>query len=103
MCREWEPLFAQQARLHPGLQFAWVDIEDEAQALGDVDVETFPTVLVARGNEVFFLGAIPPNPAQFARLLATLTAQAQPSGAVTSAAPAIWRRLRAHGLPRIAT
>jgi thioredoxin 1 len=99
VCREWQPLFAQAARLHSSFHFAWVDIEDEAEALGDVDIETFPTILVARGNDVFFMGPIPPTATQFTRLLATLTAQAQPSGAVPPHAAGLLARLKARVLP----
>jgi lipid A ethanolaminephosphotransferase len=42
------PHFEEQARAHPGLRFAWIDVEDEAEAMGDVDIETFPTLLVPR-------------------------------------------------------
>ena len=53
-CREWRDLFAQAAAAHPSLRFGWVDVEDEAAAMGDVDIETFPTLLVARGDQVLY-------------------------------------------------
>jgi thioredoxin 1 len=100
VCREWQPTFAAQARAHPHLRFAWVDVEDEDEAMGDVDIETFPTLLVARGDEVLFLGPIPPSSTQFTRLLATL--QAQPRGApgVAAEANALLQRLKPQVLPQ---
>ena len=50
-CRAYEPVLDALARLHAAaVQCVWVDIEDEAETLGDVDVEDFPTLLIARGN-----------------------------------------------------
>lgn len=49
VCREWRDAFERTAAAHSGLRFAWVDVEDEAEAMGDVDIETFPTLLIARG------------------------------------------------------
>jgi thioredoxin 1 len=72
VCRDWRDLFEQTAAAHPHLRFAWVDIEDEAQAMGDVDIETFPTMLVAKGSSARFFGPIQPSGPQLSRLLASL-------------------------------
>jgi thioredoxin 1 len=72
VCREWRDAFEQVAAAHPGLHFAWIDVEDEAQAMGDVDIETFPTMLVAQGETPRFFGPIQPSGAQLSRLIASL-------------------------------
>jgi thioredoxin 1 len=100
VCRDWLPLFTAQARTHPHMRFSWVDVEDEDDAMGDVDIETFPTLLVARGDTVLFLGPIPPSASQFTRMLATLQAQPQPAPGLPADANALLRRLRAQVLPR---
>jgi hypothetical protein len=94
VCRDWQPQFEQQARAHPQLHFAWVDIEDEAQAMGEVDVETFPTLLIARGDEARFLGPVPPSGPQLARLLASLQEATGPATGVPAGAQELLRRLR---------
>jgi thioredoxin 1 len=71
-CREWRGTFSEAAATHPDVHFAWIDIEDEAEAMGDVDVETFPTLLVAQGANPRFFGPVQPSGAQLARLLASL-------------------------------
>jgi thiol-disulfide isomerase/thioredoxin len=71
-CREYRPLFEQVARAHPGLRFAWVDIEDHADLADDFDVETFPTVLIASGGGTHFLGPLLPHMETLARLLSAL-------------------------------
>jgi hypothetical protein len=100
VCREWLPLFTGQARAHPQMRFAWVDVEDEDEAMGDVDIETFPTLLVARGDQVLFLGPIPPSATQFARMLATLEAQPNPSAGLAPESHGLLQRLRDEVLPR---
>ena len=61
VCREWRDAFTQAAAAHPELRFAWVDVEDEADAMGDVDIETFPTVLIAREGKPLFFGPVLPS------------------------------------------
>jgi thioredoxin 1 len=100
VCREWLPLFTEQARAHPHMRFAWVDVEDEDEAMGDVDIETFPTLLVARGDRVLFLGPIPPSATQFARMLATLQAQPDPAPGLAPESIGLLQRLRDEVLPR---
>lgn len=100
VCRDWRPLFEAQARAHPHMQFAWVDVEDEAAAMGDYEVETFPSLLVARGAEPLFLGPLPPSGAQIARLLATLQAQPQALPGLDPAAGALVRSLAPEVLGR---
>jgi thiol-disulfide isomerase/thioredoxin len=71
-CREYRPLFEQVARAHPGLRFAWVDIEDHAEIADDFDVQTFPTLLVADDAGTRFLGPLLPHAETLARLLGAL-------------------------------
>jgi thiol-disulfide isomerase/thioredoxin len=47
----------------------WVDIEDDEDALGGVDVVDFPTLLIARGDHIAFYGPVLPH-AQALRQLA---------------------------------
>ena len=47
-CDEYEPMFeGLQHRFGKAARFVWVDIEDEDEAMGPVDVENFPTLLIA--------------------------------------------------------
>ena len=100
VCREWLPQFTAQARAHAAMRFAWVDVEDEDETMGEVDIETFPTLLVARGDEVMYLAPIPPLGTQFTRLLARLRAQPAPDPGVPAEANALLARLRTEVLPR---
>ena len=99
VCREWRDAFTQAAAAHPELRFAWVDVEDEADAMGDVDIETFPTVLIAREGKPLFFGPVLPSGTQFTRLIASL--QDTPAGAAVSAEAApLLERLEDSVLPK---
>jgi len=60
-CDEYRPTFETVAGTHPDMRFAWIDIEDESDALGALalEVEDFPTVLVALDEDVRFFGTLP--------------------------------------------
>jgi thioredoxin 1 len=60
-CREYEIAFAQLAARHPEYRFVWIDIEDQADVVGDFDVENFPTLLIQRGATVTFFGTMEPE------------------------------------------
>ncbi|MBE7940541.1 MULTISPECIES: thioredoxin family protein [Ramlibacter] len=94
-CREWRAAFEAAQAAHPELRFAWVDIEDESDAMGEVDVETFPTLLVARGTRPLFLGPVLPSAPGFERLLASLLhgGDEQPSATVPAEAGPLLARL----------
>ena len=70
-CRDYRETFARFAREHADTRFAWIDIEDQSDVLApfDLDIEDFPTLLIARGNELRFLGAVTPHAATLERTL----------------------------------
>ena len=50
-------------------EFTRIDIEDEAALLDNVEVENFPTLLIARGDRVLFFGTITPHAQTLMRLV----------------------------------
>ncbi|MBU6502382.1 MAG: thioredoxin family protein [Burkholderiales bacterium] len=82
-CRDYRAVFDALGAAHPGLQFIWVDIEDQADLVGDVEVETFPTLLIADGPTPRFFGPLTPQPQTLARVIEGLA----PQGAGLTAAP----------------
>ncbi len=63
-CRSYRTTFAELAARHPECCFVWVDVEDHADALGDFDVENFPTLLIQRmddAGDVLFFGPVLPH------------------------------------------
>ncbi len=94
-CGIYRPLFDELARAHPGVRFEWVDIEDESDIAGDLDVETFPTLLIADGERALFLGPLLPQAPVLARLLASLQAAAPGSAGPGGEAQQVFERVRA--------
>lgn len=69
-CREYRSTFALLAAQFGGdVDFAWIDIEDDADALGDVDIEDFPTLLIADSAGARFFGPVMPQASTAERLL----------------------------------
>ena len=60
-CREYRATFDDVARRFPGARFLWIDIEDDAALVDGVDVEDFPTLLIAAGGESRFFGPLTPH------------------------------------------
>jgi thioredoxin 1 len=72
-CRDYTDTFAELQRTLPAHHYRWIDIEDEADLVGDVDVETFPTLMVTHQGRVLFAGPVLPRLGDAQRLLDTLT------------------------------
>ena len=91
-CRDYKATFdALAARFAADMgpeasaEFAWIDIEDEADALGDPDIENFPTLLICRGGAPLFLGPVTPQPQTAERLVrSALAGELAPLGDAAS-------------------
>ena len=57
------------------MRFRWLDIEDCADDMGDLDVENFPTLLIRRGSAVLFFGTMLPHLGHLRRTLETFGEQ----------------------------
>lgn len=69
-CDEYVPVFeGLRQRFGEAARFVWVDIEDEDEAMGAVDVENFPTLLIARDERVAFFGTVTPHAGTAATLV----------------------------------
>lgn len=75
VCRDYRALFDDVAAIHPRARFVWVDVEDESDLAGDIDVDTFPTVLLAAGGQARFLGPLLPQAGVLRRLVENLEDQ----------------------------
>jgi thioredoxin 1 len=62
ICGEYRSVFdALRGELGAQAACVWVDIEDDEQVLGNVDVDDFPTLLIARGDAVLHFGPVMPR------------------------------------------
>jgi len=102
-CDAYRPVLASVAAQRPGLRFAWIDIEDDADALGDdaLDIATFPTLMVLRAGQPLFHGALLPHAGTLLRLLDTLQAGGSAAGSAVppAMAAAVWQLAPLRPLP----
>ncbi len=83
----------QQTGAQP-LQFLWVDVEDEADLLHPIEVEDFPTLLVAVGSDPRFFGPVPPRADALKRMVRSLTQNPTAPGIDQPDVTALVARLR---------
>ena len=94
VCRQYRPACEALAERPPDKHFGWVDVEDEADIVGDFDVENFPTLLIQRGDTVAFFGTVLPDAGQAHRLMQAqeaLSAEELASQAQSSAERRQWQ------------
>jgi thiol-disulfide isomerase/thioredoxin len=68
-CREYRDTFQQIKQQFPDVRFLWIDIEDQPDVVGDIDVEDFPTLMIAAGAEPRFFGPLTPQREVLMRLI----------------------------------
>ncbi len=85
-CREYKPRFEQLQAAFPGVVFVWVDVEDESELVDPIEVENFPTLLMANPERVQFFGTVMPHPETLQRLIET---QLAPGASTQSHAPMV--------------
>lgn len=74
-CREYRDAFSSLTRIFPDAAFIWLDVDDDAQLIGHLDVENFPTILIQRDDAVLFFGVMLPDHKQLKRLIQALDSQ----------------------------
>ena len=78
VCGEYRSRFEQMQSKFPQARFLWIDVEDDADLVHPMDVDNFPTLLLAVGDEPRFFGSITPQAEMLERLIRSHT---QGSGA----------------------
>ena len=77
-CGAYRKDFDDLAKRHPDKCFAWIDIEDHAELVDEIEIENFPTLLIQHQDDVAFLGTMLPDISQLHRLLNSLSENALP-------------------------
>jgi thioredoxin 1 len=83
-CRDYRAVFSTLQLAWPHLHWHWVDVEDEADRMGDLDIDNFPTLIVAQINsaapgtpvDLLFAGPLLPHAQTLSRLLEAIAAGA---------------------------
>ena len=71
-CRDYREVVRAAAARFPADDFLWLDIEDHADWVDDLDIETFPCVLVLDRDQILFYGPVLPGGEALGRLLQAL-------------------------------
>ncbi|HEX5127963.1 MAG TPA: thioredoxin family protein [Rhodocyclaceae bacterium] len=74
-CREYRPAFDALTGRRPQASYVWVDVEEESDIAGDVEVDNFPTLIIQRHEHVLFCGPMVPDVHALERLLDSFLAQ----------------------------
>ena len=74
-CRDYRAGFEGLASRFPEVRFRWLDIEEQADDLGDLDIENFPTLFIQRQESILFFGTMLPHLSHLQRLIETLQEQ----------------------------
>lgn len=77
-CKEFRDGFQSLAAIHPDSAFVWLDVEDDAALVGDIEVENFPVLAIFRGARLLHFGVSVPQRGVVARLLSSFDAQSKP-------------------------
>ena len=77
-CSEFRAAFERIAAARPEALFVWLDIEDDAEICGDIDVENFPTLAISRGGALLHYGVSLPQEGAVARLVDEIGTSAEP-------------------------
>ncbi len=70
-CRDYKAGFTDLAAKFPEARFRWLDIEEHADDLGDLDIENFPTLFIQRRETILFFGTMLPHLSLLQRLIET--------------------------------
>ncbi|PZO15549.1 MAG: hypothetical protein DCF26_12965 [Burkholderiales bacterium] len=90
-CRDYLPEFEKLAGMHLDWRTHWVDVEDFEAVLDEVDITTFPMILIVdTADKLCFAGPVTPQPGMLQRLC---QAAQQGSLQATDAEAATWQPL----------
>ncbi len=98
VCQQYQNGFEALAASHPQARFLWLDVEDREDVAGDLEVETFPSLLIADRQHARFLGPLLPQLPILSRLLVSLQTTGPATDAVSAPAQALRDRILAAGL-----
>jgi thioredoxin 1 len=75
-CSEFRATFERIARTRPDMVFLWLDIEDDSELCGDIDIENFPTLAIYRGERLLHYGVSLPLEGTVSRLIDEIATRA---------------------------
>lgn len=77
-CTQFRAAYERLAQARPQATFVWLDIEDDADVAGDIDVENFPTLAIYRDGKPLHFGVSLPHETTVGRLVDALADSGMP-------------------------
>jgi thiol-disulfide isomerase/thioredoxin len=71
-CNSYKAKFEELSSVHPDKFFTWIDIEDQAHLIEELDIENFPTILIQHHETCLFIGTMLPDTKLLNRLISSL-------------------------------
>ncbi|MFT3805017.1 MAG: thioredoxin family protein [Burkholderiaceae bacterium] len=93
-CRDYRAVMREVAGQWPADAFVWLDVEEQAELVDELDIETFPTILVIDARDVLFHGPVLPGAEALRRLLRALDENGPQARFVDEEALLLAQRLR---------
>jgi thioredoxin reductase (NADPH) len=95
-CNEFRATLERIAELRPDTLFLWLDVEDDSDVCGDIDIENFPTLAIYRGGLLLHYGVTLPLEGPVSRLVDEIRARPDSAGSAPPPVLELPQRLRAH-------
>jgi thioredoxin reductase (NADPH) len=95
-CREFAPVFERLATKHQDATFLWLDVEDDSELAGDLDVENFPTLAIFREGRPVYFGISLPQEGIVGRLLEAMASAEYPRSLADPELAKFYERIRTH-------
>ncbi len=76
ICRAWHDAFRELAAgpALPGARWLWVDVERQADALGEFEPENFPVLAMQQGERLLYCATLPQQPGNWRRMIDAVAA-----------------------------
>lgn len=92
-CNEFRATFERIAQARPEMYFLWLDIEDDSEICGDIDIENFPTLAIYRGARLLHYGVSLPQEGTVTRLIDAIAERGETDAAAPQAVRDLPKRL----------
>jgi thioredoxin reductase (NADPH) len=94
-CTEFRATVERIAAVRPETLFLWLDIEDDVELCGELDVDNFPTLAIYRGDALLHYGVSLPQESTVARLVDEVAVRGEPITAAPEPVLELPRAVRA--------
>jgi thioredoxin 1 len=78
VCRDLKGMFEELSAIQPSVHWTWVDVEDHSEIFDDLELDTFPSLLVMLNKRPWFFGSIEPRKEVVLRIVTKISESPSP-------------------------